>query len=82
TPEMMRAIRFAGPVAPNGQRRGSPQSPVRPRGIACLVGALSGDWTIPDLPPLTIPTGIRPTSYFGEAKDLPAAALAKYLRGI
>ncbi|MBT2565189.1 alcohol dehydrogenase catalytic domain-containing protein [Arthrobacter sp. ISL-85] len=46
------------------------------------VGALSGDWTIPDFSPFTIPTGVRLTSYSGEAKDLPAAALAKYLRAI
>lgn len=55
---------------------------VRPGGIVCFVGALSGDWTIPDFSPFTIPTGVRLTSYSGEAKDLPATALAKYLRAI
>jgi NADPH:quinone reductase len=55
---------------------------IRPGGIVCFVGALSGDWTIPEFSPFTIPTGVRLTSYSGEANDLPAAILAKYLRAI
>lgn len=55
---------------------------VRPGGTACFVGALSGAWTIPDFDPFAIPTGVRLTSYAGEAHDLPADALDQYLRAI
>lgn len=55
---------------------------VRPGGTVCFVGALSGEWTIPDFSPFTIPTGVRLTSYAGGANDLPAGALAQYLRAI
>jgi NADPH:quinone reductase-like Zn-dependent oxidoreductase len=55
---------------------------IRPGGTACFVGALSGAWTIPDFDPFTIPTGVRLTSYAGEAHDLPADALDQYLRAI
>jgi NADPH:quinone reductase-like Zn-dependent oxidoreductase len=55
---------------------------IRPSGTGCFVGALRGDWTIPVFPPFTIPTGVRLTSYAGDAKDLPAGALAQYLRAI
>ncbi|SEQ70321.1 zinc-binding dehydrogenase [Arthrobacter sp. OV608] len=55
---------------------------IRPGGTVCFVGALNGDWTIPDFSPFTIPTGVRLASYSGEAKHLPAAVLAKYLRAI
>lgn len=43
---------------------------IRPGGTVCFVGALSGTWTIPDFDPFTIPTGVRLTSYAGEAHDL------------
>lgn len=55
---------------------------VRRGGTVCFVGALAGDWTIADFSPFAIPTGVRLTSYAGEAKDLPADALARYLRAI
>ena len=55
---------------------------VRPGGTVCFVGALSGEWTIPDFSPFTIPTGVRLTSYAGGANDLPAGTLAQYLRAI
>jgi NADPH2:quinone reductase len=51
-------------------------------GTVCFVGALSNEWTIPDFSPFTIPNGVRLTSYAGEASDLPAAALNKYLDAI
>ncbi|MEV7693003.1 zinc-binding dehydrogenase [Microbacterium sp. NPDC089189] len=57
-------------------------SVIRPGGTVCFVGALSGNWTIPDFDPFTIPTGVRLTSYAGEAADLPADALGRYLRAI
>jgi NADPH:quinone reductase-like Zn-dependent oxidoreductase len=55
---------------------------VRPGGTGCFVGALAGDWTIPDFSPFSIPTGVRLTSYVGEASDLPAAALDRYLAAV
>ncbi len=55
---------------------------IQPAGTACFVGALSGTWTIPDFDPFTIPTGVRLTSYAGEAHDLPSDALDRYLRAI
>ena len=55
---------------------------IRPGGTVCFVGALSGAWTIPDFDPFTIPTGVRLTSYAGEAEDLPSEALDEYLHAI
>ena len=55
---------------------------IRPGGTVCFVGALSGAWTIPDFDPFTIPTGVRLTSYAGEAENLPSDALDRYLRAI
>jgi NADPH:quinone reductase-like Zn-dependent oxidoreductase len=55
---------------------------VRRGGTVCFVGALAGDWTIPDFSPFAIPTGVRLTSYAGEARDLPADALGRYLSAI
>jgi NADPH2:quinone reductase len=55
---------------------------VRPGGTVCFVGALTGQWTIPDFSPFSIPTGVRLTSYSGTAQDLPTNALDNYLRAI
>ncbi len=55
---------------------------VRPTGTVCFVGALTGQWTIPDFSPFSIPSGVRLTSYSGTALDLPGAALDQYLRAI
>ena len=55
---------------------------IRPGGTVCFVGALNGAWTIPDFDPFAIPTGVRLTSYSGEAIDLPSNALNSYLRAI
>ncbi|WP_454810531.1 zinc-binding dehydrogenase [Paenarthrobacter nitroguajacolicus] len=57
-------------------------SVTRAGGTVCFVGALSGAWSIPDFDPFTIPTGVRLTSYAGEASDLSADALDQYLRAI
>lgn len=57
-------------------------SAIRPGGAVCFVGALSGTWTIPNFDPFSIPTGVRLTSYAGDATDLPADALGRYLRAI
>ena len=55
---------------------------VRPAGTVCFVGALTGQWTIPDFSPFSVPSGVRLTSYAGTAHDLPAAALDQYLKAI
>ena len=55
---------------------------IQPGGTGCFVGALAGDWTIPDFSPFTIPKGARLTSHGGEASDLPPAALGRYLEAI
>jgi hypothetical protein len=55
---------------------------IRSGGTVCFVGALSGNWTIPDFDPFTIPTGVRLTSYAGEGNGLPSDALDQYLRAI
>lgn len=57
-------------------------SVIRPGGTVCFVGALGGNWTIPDFSPFTIPTGVYLTSYAGEATDLPVDALDRYLAAI
>ncbi|MFC6417543.1 zinc-binding dehydrogenase [Sanguibacter inulinus] len=85
-PEAIRAI------APDGldaalELVGAPALPAtlsvtRSGGTVCFVGALSGSWTIPDFDPFTIPTGVHLTSYAGEATDLPADALGRYLQAI
>nr|WP_069753463.1 zinc-binding dehydrogenase [Streptomyces sp. EN16] len=50
-------------------------STVRRHGTVCSTGALAGQWTIPDCTPFMIPSGVRLTSYAGEAADLPADGL-------
>lgn len=54
----------------------------RPGGTVCFVGALGGEWTIPNFSPFTIPNGVCLTSYAGEARDLPAEAFNRYLNAI
>ncbi|MCQ9130224.1 alcohol dehydrogenase catalytic domain-containing protein [Streptomyces hilarionis] len=55
---------------------------VRVHGTACFTGALAGGWAIPDFTPFMIPSGVRLTSYAGEAADLPAAVFQQQLQGI
>ncbi|MGO4188653.1 zinc-binding dehydrogenase [Pseudarthrobacter sp. TAF60_1] len=57
-------------------------SVIHPSGTVCFVGALGGNWTIPDFNPFTIPTRVHLTSYAGEATDLPTDALDRYLAAI
>ncbi|HEY0532887.1 MAG TPA: zinc-binding dehydrogenase [Actinoplanes sp.] len=48
----------------------------RVRGTVCFAGMLSNKWTVKDSYPISyLPTGVRLTSYSGEAADLPAAVL-------
>jgi NADPH:quinone reductase-like Zn-dependent oxidoreductase len=55
---------------------------VRVHGTVCFTGALGGAWTIPDFTPFMIPSGVRLTSYAGEAADLPADVFAHQLQAI
>lgn len=56
---------------------------VRRGGNACFTGSLSGIWTLDQFDPFAlIPTGVRLTTYGGEASDLPAEAFAHQLTGI
>ncbi|MEU0117020.1 zinc-binding dehydrogenase [Streptomyces bobili] len=57
-------------------------STVRRQGTVCFTGALAGQWTIPDFTPFMIPSGVRLTSYAGEAADLPADVFAHQLQAI
>lgn len=49
-------------------------------GVVCMTGILGGKWTLDDFHPMgDIPTGVKLTSYSGEAADLKQADLDKYL---
>jgi NADPH2:quinone reductase len=55
----------------------------RVRGTVCFAGMLSGRWTVRDFYPIAyLPTGVRLTSYSGDASNLPAAALQDALDDI
>ncbi|HYQ64656.1 alcohol dehydrogenase catalytic domain-containing protein [Actinophytocola sp.] len=52
----------------------------RVQGTVCFAGMLSNTWTVPDFYPIGyIPTGVRLTAYSGDAADLPAPVLQRYL---
>ena len=55
---------------------------VRLHGTVCFTGALAGGWTIREFTPFMIPSGVRLTSYTGEAADLPAHVFQQQLHGI
>ncbi|WP_409375158.1 zinc-binding dehydrogenase [Streptomyces justiciae] len=55
---------------------------VRVHGTVCFTGALGGGWTVPDFTPFMIPSGVRLTSYAGEAADLPAQVFQQQLQAI
>lgn len=49
-------------------------------GIVCMTGILGGKWVINDFHPMgDIPTGVKLTSYSGEASDLKVEQLQHYL---
>lgn len=55
----------------------------RVHGVVCFAGMLSNVWTIDGFYPIEhIPRGVRLTSYVGEASDLPAPVLQKFLDDI
>ncbi|MBL7259055.1 alcohol dehydrogenase catalytic domain-containing protein [Paractinoplanes lichenicola] len=48
----------------------------RVHGTVCFAGMLSNQWTVPDFYPIAyLPTGVRLTSYSGDAGSLPPAVL-------
>jgi NADPH2:quinone reductase len=53
---------------------------LRRHGVACFTGMLSTHWSVADWYPMDfIPHGVRMTAYAGEADDLPAAVLQKFV---
>jgi NADPH:quinone reductase-like Zn-dependent oxidoreductase len=53
---------------------------LRRRGVACFTGMLSNEWTVKDFYPIGyLPNAVRLCAYSGEAADLPAAVLQRYL---
>ena len=51
------------------------------KGIVCMAGILGGKWTLDDFHPMgDIPTGVKLTSYSGEAADLDQADLDRYMQ--
>ncbi|WP_316668852.1 zinc-binding dehydrogenase [uncultured Propionibacterium sp.] len=58
-------------------RRGGPG---RPGGVCCFTGMVSHEWSVPDFYPIDfLPNGVRLTAYSGEAADLPAEVLQRFL---
>jgi NADPH:quinone reductase-like Zn-dependent oxidoreductase len=56
---------------------------VRVHGTVCFTGMLSNEWTVKDFYPIDyIPSGVRLTSYGGNAVDLPRAVLQQQLDAI
>ncbi|MET8849055.1 zinc-binding alcohol dehydrogenase family protein [Amycolatopsis sp. NPDC004625] len=52
----------------------------RVHGTVCFAGMLSNEWTISNFYPIGyLPDGVRLTAYGGEADDLPAPVLQRYL---
>ncbi|RAG80733.1 NADPH:quinone reductase [Streptacidiphilus pinicola] len=52
----------------------------RVHGTVCFTGMLSNEWTVPDFYPIGyLPTGVRLTAYGGDATDLPADVLQRFL---
>lgn len=49
-------------------------------GIVCMTGILGGQWTLPDFHPMgDIPTGVKLSSYSGEASDISVEQLQHYV---
>jgi NADPH2:quinone reductase len=55
----------------------------RVHGTVCFTGMLSNEWIVERFYPIGyIPDGVRLTAYGGEASDLPAAELQRFLDGV
>ncbi len=49
-------------------------------GIVCMTGILGGQWTLSDFHPMgDVPTGVKLTSYSGEASDISLEQLQRYV---
>jgi NADPH:quinone reductase-like Zn-dependent oxidoreductase len=49
-------------------------------GIVCMTGILGGQWTLPEFHPMgDVPTGVKLTSYSGEASDISPEQLQRYV---
>jgi len=49
-------------------------------GIVCMTGILGGQWTLSNFRPMgDVPTGVKLTSYSGEASDISAEQLQRYV---
>ncbi len=56
---------------------------MRVHGVLCFTGSLSNQWAVPDFYANTyLPRGVRLSSYFGDASDLPAAVLQEFLDAV
>lgn len=55
----------------------------RMHGVVCAAGYLSNQWIVPDFYPSGfLPRGVRLSGYFGDASDLPQAALQEFLDAV
>jgi NADPH:quinone reductase-like Zn-dependent oxidoreductase len=55
----------------------------RVHGVVCFAGMLSNEWTVKDFYPLDyIPSGVRLSTYGGDARDLPARVLQDFLDAV
>lgn len=55
----------------------------RVHGVVCFTGMLSNQWTVPDFYPIEyLPGGVRLTAYGGDASDLPAPVLQRFLDAV
>jgi NADPH:quinone reductase len=77
-------------IEPNGvdaalELVGTPTLPdtlrsTRTHGVVCFTGMLSNEWLVKDFYPIDyIPSGVRLTAYGGEAANLPADTLQRFL---
>lgn len=49
-------------------------------GIVCMTGILGGQWSLPEFQPMgDVPTGVKLTSYSGEASDITCTQLQHYV---
>lgn len=49
-------------------------------GIVCMTGMLGGQWVLPEFHPMgDVPTGVKLTSYSGEASDITGEQLQQYV---
>jgi NADPH:quinone reductase-like Zn-dependent oxidoreductase len=80
--------RFPGGVDATLELVGTPTLPdslraTRVHGTVCFTGLLSNQWVVRDFYPIGyLPSGVRLTAYGGEASDLPAPVLQRFLDAV